>query len=111
MVNHSQKSIKDQLDLASKLIFQTADANFIGQNALSSIETGDILIHNVNQPLTQVNNNSHDVTSLSNFGQSWKALGSEINGISEAMLGIAPKSGTAWRQTEALLQESYSLLR
>lgn len=109
MVNHSQKSIKDQLDLASKLIFQTADANFIGQNALSSIETGDILIHNVNQPLTQVNNNSHDVTSLSNFGQSWKALGSEINGISEAMLGIAPKSGTAWRQTEALLQESYSL--
>lgn len=109
MVNHSQKAIKDQLDLASKLIFQTADANFIGQNALSSIETGDILIHNVNQPLTQVNNNSHDVTSLSNFGQSWKALGSEINGISEAMLGIAPKSGTAWRQTEALLQESYSL--
>ena len=109
MVNHSQKAIKDQLDLASKLIFQTADANFIGQNALSSIETGDILIHNVNQPLSQVNNNSHDVTSLSNFGQSWKALGSEINGISEAMLGIAPKSGTAWRQTEALLQESYSL--
>lgn len=109
MVNHSQKAIKDQLDLASKLIFQTADANFIGQNALSAIETGDILIHNVNQPLSQVNNNSHDVTSLSNFGQSWKALGSEINGISEAMLGIAPKSGTAWRQTEALLQESYSL--
>lgn len=36
-------------------------------------------------------------------------MGSEINGISEAMLGIAPKSGTAWRQTEALLQESYSL--
>jgi hypothetical protein len=25
------------------------------------------------------------------------------------MLGVAPKSGTAWRQTEALLQESHSL--
>lgn len=109
MVNHSKKAIKDQLDLASKLIFQTADLNFIGQNALSAIETGDILVHAVNQPLTQVQNNSHDITSLQSFGQEWKALGSELNGISEAMLGIAPKSGTAWRQTEALLQESYSL--
>jgi hypothetical protein len=109
MVNHTKKAIKDQLDLASKLIFQTSDGNFIGQNALSAIETGDIMIHAVNQPLTQVQNNSHDVTALQGFGQEWKALGSELNGISEAMLGVAPKSGTAWRQTEALLQESYSL--
>lgn len=109
MVNHTKKAIKDQLDLASKLIFQTSDGNFIGQNALTAIETGDIMIHAVNQPLTQVNNNSHDVTSLAGQGQEWKALGSELNGISEAMLGVAPKSGTAWRQTEALLQESYSL--
>lgn len=109
MVNHTKKAIKDQLDLASKLIFQTSDANFIGQNALSAIENGDIMIHTVNQPLTQVGNNSHDVGSLQNFGQEWKALGNELNGVSEAMLGIAPKSGTAWRQTEAILQESYSL--
>ncbi len=109
MVNHSKKAVKDQLDLASKLIFQTSDGNFIGQNALSAIETGDILIHTVNQPLTAVNNTAHDVTALTGFGQEWKALGSEINGISEAMLGVAPKSGTAWRQTEAILQESYSL--
>lgn len=109
MVNHNKKAIKDQLDLASKLIFQTADANFIGQNALTSIENGDIMIHKENQPLTGVANNSHDVASLSNEGQSWQALGSQINGISEAMMGVAPKSGTAWRQTEALLQESYSL--
>lgn len=109
MVNHSKKAIKDQLDLASKLIFQTADTNFVGQNALSSIENGDIMVHSDNKPLSTVPNNSHDVTALSNEGQSWQALGSQINGISEAMLGIAPKSGTAWRQTEALLQESYSL--
>ncbi len=109
MVNHTKKAIKDQLDLASKLIFQTSDNNYVGQNALSAIETGDIMVHAINQPLSQVNNNSHDVTSLTNFGQEWKALGNELNGVSEAMLGIAPKSGTAWRQTEAILQESYSL--
>jgi len=108
MLNHTKKQIKDQLDLASKLIFQTSDGNFVGQNALNSIETGDILIHGVNQPLTQIANNSHDITSLQNYGQEWKALGAEISGISEAMLGVQ-KSGTAWRQTEALLNESHSL--
>ena len=109
MMNHSVKSIKDQLDLASKLIFQTSDGNFVGQNALFAIESGDILIHQMNQPLTQLNNNSHDITSLQNFGQQWKSLGNEIVGVSEAMLGAQPKSGTAWRQTEALLQENHSL--
>lgn len=109
MVNHTTKAIKDQLDLASKLIFQTSDGNFVGQNALYAIESGDILIHQPNQQLTQLNNNSHDITSLQNFGGQWKQLSAEINGISEAMLGVAPKAGSAWRQTEALLQESHSL--
>ncbi len=109
MQNHTAKSIKDMLDLSSKLIFQTADGNFVGQNALSSIESGDILIHAVNMPLTQINNGSHDIASLQSFGQMWKSVGNEINGISEAMLTGEVKSGTAWRTTEALLGESHSL--
>ncbi len=109
MVNHTKKQIKDQLDLASKLIFQTSDGNFVGQNALNDIETGDVLIHAVNQPLTQVANNSHDITALQNYGGEWKQLGTEINGISESMMGNTAPSGTAWRQVEALLNESHSL--
>lgn len=109
MQNHTVKAIKDQLDLASKLIFQTSDGNFVGQNALNAIQNGDILIHATNQPLTQLQNNSHDTVALSNFGTMWKGLSNEINGISEAMLGINPPSGSAWRQTEALLNESHSL--
>jgi hypothetical protein len=109
MVNHTAKQIKDQLDLASKLIFQTSDGNFIGQNALSAIESGDILVHKVNEPLTQLANNSHDITSLQNYGSQWKALGNEITGVSESMMGTAAPSGTAWRQVEALLQENHSL--
>lgn len=109
MQNHSTKAIKDQLDLASKLIFQTSDSNFAGQNALSAIENGDILIHAINQPLTQLANNSHDIVSWQNFAVQWKELGNEITGVSESMLGNQPKSGTAWRQTEAILQENYNL--
>lgn len=109
MVNHSQKAIKDQLDLASKLIFQTSDGRFLGNNALTDIENGDIMVHSINEPLTMLNNQSHDTEGWSNYSITWKQLGNEINGVSEAMLGAQPKSGTAWRQTEALLNESYSL--
>jgi hypothetical protein len=109
MQNHSIKAIKDHLDLANKLIFQTSDGNFVGQNALTAIESGDILIHAINQPLTQFNNSSHDITSMQNFQNQWKVLANEISGISEAMLGQNPPAGSAWRQTQALLNESHSL--
>jgi hypothetical protein len=109
MQNHTAKAIKDHLDLASKLIFQTSDSNFVGQNALSAIDNGDIMIHAPNEPLSQLNNTSHDIASLQSYGQQWKAQGNEATGVSEAMLGETPKSGTAWRQTEAILQESHSL--
>lgn len=109
MQNHSAKLIKDQLDLSSKLIFQTSDGNFVGQNALDQIETGDILIHAINQPLSHLANNANDITNLQNYQNQWKVLGNEINGVSEAMLGQNPPSGTAWRQTQAILNESHSL--
>lgn len=109
MMNHTAKSIKDQLDVASKMLFQTADANFVGRNVLSAVEQGDILIHAVNQPLTQLNNTSHDISAQQNFGNMWKSLAAEINGVSESMMGQVAPSGTAWRQVEALLNESHSL--
>jgi len=108
MVNHSAKQIKDQLDLASKLFFQTSDGNFIGQNAFSSLDNGDILIHAQNQPLTQINNKP-DITAMQAFSQQWQAMGNQINNISEAMRGDSPTSGTAWRLQQAVLQESHSL--
>lgn len=109
MQNHSMKAMKDTLDLAGKIIFQTADESFVGRNFIQDIETGDIFTHAENKPLTQVNSQAHDLTSWQNYAVQWKQLGNEINGISEAMLGAAPASGTAWRQTEALLSESHSL--
>lgn len=107
MQNDTAKKIKDQLDLASKIIFQTSDGAFVGQNALSAIENGDILIHAINQPLTRLAGNP-DIAAMQSFQQSWKQLGNEINGISDAMQGEV-KAGAAWRQTQALLAESHSL--
>jgi hypothetical protein len=109
MVNHTAKGIKDQLDLTSKIIFQTSDGSFVGRNAMSSIENGDILIHADNQPLTQINNSSTDITALQNFGTQWQVLANEITSTPDAIKGNTMPSGTAFRQVAILNQESHSL--
>lgn len=109
MVNHTAKAIKDQLDITSKIIFQTADGNFVGQNAFTAIENGDFMIHQPNMPVTIFPNQSHDIGALQSFSNQWKALSNELAGISESMLGNTAPSGTAWRQVETLLQENHSL--
>jgi len=108
MVNDNEKKIKDQLDLASKLFFQTSDGNFVGQNATTSLDNGDILVHAINQPLTQLNNRP-DIAAMQSSQGSWQAQGNQINNISDAMTGANPPSGTAWRLQQAVLQESHSL--
>ncbi len=109
MVNHSSKAIKDELDLASKLIFQTSDTNYVGRNALTNIEIGDIMVHKINEPLTQINNGSKEVTAWGSFMDRYLIQGDNATNVSESMKGANPPSGQAWRLTEALLNESRSL--
>lgn len=111
MQNHTQKNLKDTLDLSSKLIFQTADQNFIGRNVLSSIETGDIMVHAANSPLTQINTGKADITALQNFSSQWRVLSQEITATPEAARGITPPSGTPYSTTAALLDQSNSLFK
>jgi hypothetical protein len=111
MVNHSAKLIKDQLELISKTIYQTADANFVGRNVLTDLETGDILTHAVNQPLTQVNNASNNLVSVQNFANEWRGLAKEITSTPDAISGNTMPSGTAYRQVAILNQEANSLFQ
>lgn len=109
MQNHTMKNMKDTLDLASKLIFQTADARYIGRNALSAIETGDILIHEDNKPLTKVNNDKGDIVALQNFSNQWKVLAQELTSTPDALRGITPPSGTPYSSMALLGQNANSL--
>src|SRR3990167_6175568 len=109
MENHTMKNMKDTLDLASKLIFQTADQNFIGRNILTQVETGHILNHADNKPLAQVNNTKADIASLQNFSNQWRILAQELTATPDAARGITPPSGTPLGTTQALLAQSNSL--
>lgn len=109
MVNHTAKQMKDYLDLASKLIFQTADSNFVGRNILSNIETGAILRHAPNMPLTQVNNTVGNIVALQNFGQMWKQLAQDITSTPDAYRGNTLPSGTPYSLGAILQQQAGSL--
>lgn len=108
MINHNMKAIKDQLDLASKLIFQTSDSSFVGQNVLSAIDNGDIMIYQKDQPLTQIANSSHDISSLISYADQWRGLAQEVTSTPDIMQGKNMPSGTAYRLGAILQQESHS---
>ena len=107
MVNHTAKQIKDQLDLASMILFQTTDGNYIGQNALNAMVTGDILIHAPNAPLTQLQTNSHDITALQNYASQWRVLAQEITSTPDITMGKNFPSGTAYRQAAIVQAEAH----
>ena len=109
MTNHSVKNMKDTLDISSKLIFQTSDAHYVGRNVLSSIESGQIMIHKVNEPLTQVNNSKPDIQAFQNFGQMWQSLAQEITSTPEALRGTTLPSGTPYSLGAYLGQNANSL--
>ena len=109
MVNHTAKNIKDQLDIASRLIFQTADGSFVGQNVLTNLESGDILIHKPEMPLETMPNESHDITALQNFSNMWAEQAKEITSTPEAITGENLPSGTAYAQARMQNQEAHSL--
>lgn len=96
MVNHSMKNMKDTLDMASKLIFQTADSNYIGRNVLTAIETGDIFVHQANMPLTRVANDKPDIQAFQGFAQQWQSLAGEITSTPDAIKGTTLPSGTPY---------------
>ena len=109
MVNHTVKQIKDQLDLASKLLFQTSDGNLAGQNVLKNIQSGDILKHAKNEPLTKLNNDATDTGSLMAVKNDWMFLSKDITSTPDASRGNTMPSGTAYRQVAALIEQSNDL--
>lgn len=96
MQNHTMKAWKDQMDLTSKLVFQTADSNFVGKNVLTNIEVGQIFVHGEGKPITAFPNIGHDITSLQAFAQQWRVLTQEVTSTPDAARGNTLPSGTPY---------------
>lgn len=97
MVNNSVKQTKDQLDLSTKIILQTSDQNFMGRNAVTDAEVGDVWITADNRPISPVDNRSHDINQIMGYMNQWQEVAREISGTHEAITGEQPPSGTPYR--------------
>ena len=106
--NYSVKQMKDQLDLASKTIYQTSDGNFAARNVLTNLQNGDFLIHAANSPVTPINVAPQGFESLQNLTMSWKQIGEDITSTPDAISGNTMPSGTAFRQVAMLNTEAHS---
>lgn len=107
MVNHNEKAIKDQMDLASKIILQTSDPAYQGKNT-SDLDTGSILYHENGGELSRLAT-SPDTVAMQNNKNDWIRNGNEIVSAQDAIKGNTMPSGAAARQVEALQQEAHSL--
>lgn len=107
IVNDSEKMMRDQLLIASKIFFQGSDPDMAGANFFSSIDNGEYLHHKPNEPMTRVST-TPDIGAIQSWQERWQQFGNQVNGIADAMTQQA-KSGTAWRQVQAQLIEAHSL--
>jgi len=96
MQNHSMKAWKDNMDLASKMVFQTSDGNFVGRNVLNAIENGQILIHKEGMPLTKVANDEYDLSNVQGFQNAWRMVATELTSTPDAIRGNTMPSGTPY---------------
>lgn len=103
------KQWKDQMDLASKLVFQTSDVNVAGRNVLTNLENGDIILNAVNQPVTMLPNTGHDITNVKAYAEQWRVLGQELTSTPDAARGITPPSGTALGTVQITTAQGLSL--
>lgn len=94
MMNHTAKEMKDYLDMASRMIFQTADSAYLGRNVMS-VEVGNILIHSPNNPLTPINVSAVNISALQSFAAQFQTLGRELSGTPDAYRGNPQPSGTS----------------
>ena len=111
MKNHSIKQWKDQIDITSRIVFQTADPRYADKNVLTNFESGDIFTWDRQKggELTQVNNQGHDITSLKLFIDQWTDVEREGTSTPDAARGTIPPSGTPLGTTQIVTSQGLSL--
>lgn len=107
--NDSIKKKKDILELAGKVVFQTADQSVAAKNILTDIENGQILTTAPDRPITQVNNIPASLPAFDKLMQEWDAQAERVSSTFNAITGETMPSGTPFRQVAILNQEAGSL--
>jgi len=98
------------LELASKVVGQTASKNLKGRNLMVEVDDGQVLETEENKPLTTVSLlPSSGFQIFDNTVEQWFAQMEQALSAYDAQRGDTPPSGTPFRQQALVLQQSSSV--
>ena len=108
-VNYDVIRMKGMLDQASKIIYQTADPTYANKNKTNSLESGEILIHEPNSPLSQINTFPASLRVFENSVNQWEIHAQRMGAATDPLLGEAPPSGTPFKLQELVTTQGMGI--
>lgn len=106
---YSQIKIKAILDAAALMLLQTEDEAFRERNKTSELESGEILIHAPDKPITQVQMNAVNMTAFDNWTAQWDQHARTTGSASESALQVRPASGTPFSLEQLNVQNGQEM--
>lgn len=107
--NYSQIQIKEMLDKAALIIWQTADADLAERENVSNVRKGQILKHAESMPLELVDTRALNLPAFENAAAEWEQHARTMGSADEAMLGKSPASGTPFKLQDLVVQQGNGL--
>lgn len=102
-VNYDMIRMKEMLDMASKVLFQTTDSAFANRNQTSDLENGEILVVDDGKQIAQLNTTPVNIALFERSIQEWEAHAKEMGSATGALLGAQQGGGRQSYNAIALL--------
>ena len=108
-VNYDIIRKKEMLDMAAKVIFQTADKKFSNRNKTFNLSQGEILITEEGKSINQIQTTPVNYQLFENSTQEWEQHARQMGAATESIMGESPTAGTPFKLQELITAESHSL--
>lgn len=106
--NWNEIIVKEMLEQASKVIYQTADTGYTTRNNTKDAENGEVWVHEEGKPATQVNTTPVSLNLFNNKINEWEAHAKQLGFANDALLGVSPTSGTPFALQELVVNTGRS---
>jgi len=106
--NYGLMRIKDMLDAASKIIFQTNDPAFANRNKLQNMDNLEITVVEDGKEVRQIDTSPKTMALFDNFIQIMENHARQTGMATESLMGETPTAGTPFKLQELITNTSMS---
>lgn len=103
--NYNMIQIKKMLDKASLMLAMTSDTSFASKNNINDLESGEIMLHAKDEPVTPFIFPTVNLQQFENATIQWENHARTLGSANDAQLGVSPSSGTPFKLQELVVSE------